>query len=200
MSLKKFERRQFLASTAAFGAVAASGLGAQAAANNGLPEAFQPVEVRLKADLPAGEIHVIPDTFKLYWTLEKRYAIRYTVGIGRPGLYHPGEFTVGRKAKWPSWTPTPAMIKRNPAYEQWKDGMPGGPNNPLGARALYLYDAAGRDTYLRIHGTNLPRTIGVAVSNGCARLINEQVIELYDKVPVGTRVVLYDKGERPKMR
>ncbi len=147
----------------------------------------------------AGGIHLIPDTFKLFWTLETRKAIRYTVGIGHPGLYEPGEFTVGRKAKWPSWTPTQAMIRRNPAYAQWEGGMPGGPNNPLGARALYLYNAAGHDTMLRIHGTNLPRTIGTAVSNGCARLTNEHAIELYERVPVGTRVVLYAKGERPKM-
>ncbi|HHL21874.1 MAG TPA: L,D-transpeptidase, partial [Aliiroseovarius sp.] len=80
---------------------------------------------------------------------------------------------------------------------QWADGMPGGPNNPLGARALYLYNARGHDTYLRIHGTNLPRTIGTRVSNGCARLINPHIEELYERVPVGTRVVLYAPGVRP---
>ena len=81
-------------------------------------------------------------------------AIRYGVGVGRKGLCEPGEFTVARKAKWPWWRPTNAMIRREPRkYAKYKDGLKGGPNNPLGARALYLYDAEGRDTYLRIHGT-----------------------------------------------
>ncbi len=199
MSEIEMERRRFLRTSLAAGALAAGGLGKAALAHGyTLPEEFMPTQVRLKVNLPPGEIHVIRDTFKLYWTLENRYAIRYTVGIGRAGLYHPGVFTVGRKAKWPSWTPTPAMIQRNPAYAEWADGMPGGPNNPLGARALYLYNARGHDTYLRIHGTNLPRTIGVAVSNGCARLVNDQIEELYELVPIGTKVVLYDTGERPQ--
>lgn len=198
--MKKIEmdRRQFMQGAAAFGALGVAGFGSGARADAyQLPESFQPKEVRLRVKLPPGELHLIADTFKLYWTLENRRAIRYTTGIGRPGLYHPGEYTVGRKAKWPSWTPTPAMIARNPAYAQWADGMPGGPNNPLGARALYLYNARGHDTYLRIHGTNLPRTIGTRVSNGCARLINPHIEELYERVPVGTRVVLYAPGVRP---
>lgn len=193
------ERRKFLKVAASATMLSALGARTALAAPYVLPESFLPTQVRLRVRLKPGEIHLIPDTFKLYWTLENREAIRYTVGIGRPGLYQPGEFTVGRKAKWPSWTPTQAMIRRNPAYAQWEDGMPGGPNNPLGARALYLYNAAGHDTMLRIHGTNLPHTIGTAVSNGCARLTNEHVTELYERVPVGTRVVLYAKGERPKM-
>ncbi len=159
-----------------------------------MPEDFKPTEVRLATRLEPGEIHVDPNSFRLYWTLERGRAIRYTVGVGRAGLYHAGEFTVGRKAEWPSWTPTPEMIARDASYARWKEGMPGGINNPLGARALYLYDAAGRDTYLRIHGTNAPRTIGTAVSNGCARLLNEYIIDLYDRVPLGTRVVLHEKG------
>jgi len=93
------------------------------------------------------------------------------------------------------------MIERNPdAYEKFaegeifEDGQPGGISNPLGARALYLYTASGRDTYLRIHGTNNPRTIGIEVSNGCARLVNDQVIELFNTVPMGTKVVLFPKA------
>lgn len=84
------------------------------------------------------------------------------------------------------------MIRRDPdSYAKYSDGMPGGIDNPLGARALYLFDADGRDTYLRIHGTNEPRTIGTAVSNGCARLTNDHVRILYDHVELGTRVELY---------
>lgn len=160
-----------------------------------IPEEFLPVEVRLKTKLDPGEIHVDPSSFRLYWTLPNRKAIRYTVGIGRGNLYHAGDFTVGAKKEWPSWKPTEAMIARDPeAYGQWaEEAMPGGINNPLGARALYLYDANGRDTMLRIHGTNVPWTIATEVSNGCARLVNDHAIDLYNRVPVGTRVVLHPK-------
>ncbi len=160
-----------------------------------LPPEFMPREVKIKNNLPAGEIHVDPNSFALYWTLPNRRAIRYSVGIGRPGLYHSGEFYVGAKRKWPTWTPTLAMIKRDPkAYARFAKGVPGGINNPLGARALYLYTPEQGDTYLRIHGTNAPQTIGRAVSNGCARLVNDQVAELYDRVPMNTRVVLHPKN------
>lgn len=198
MKLSALSRRHFLATTLAAGSLATANRAlAHNAAPYVMPEDFMPTEVRLSTKLEPGEIHVDPNSFRLYWTLEGNKAIRYTVGVGRAGLYHAGEFTVGRKAEWPSWTPTPAMIARDASYARWQDGMPGGINNPLGARALYLYNAAGRDTYLRIHGTNAPRTIGTAVSNGCARLINEYAIDLYGRVPVGTRVMLYEKGEAP---
>lgn len=154
-----------------------------------------PTLVDLSVTLAAGVIHVFPDEFRLFLTLPDNKAMRYKVGIGKKGLYHPGQFTVGAKRKWPSWKPTPAMIRRNPeAYAQFADGVPGGENNPLGARALYLYDAKGHDTALRIHGTNKPRTIGTAVSNGCARLINDHVVDLYERVPVGTSVFLYQQS------
>ncbi len=95
---------------------------------------------------------------------------------------------IGAKKEWPSWTPTPDMIERDPAaYEKWADGMPGGPDNPLGARALYLFKD-GADTFFRIHGTNLPRTIGTNASNGCIRMANEHVIDLYQRVPIGAPV------------
>ncbi|WP_425303920.1 L,D-transpeptidase [Wenxinia saemankumensis] len=153
-----------------------------------------PTLVNVAEGIGPGEIHVDPNRFRLYWTLpEPGRAIRYAVGIGRRGLYESGSFRVGRKAEWPSWTPTPDMIERDPeAYEQYADGMPGGPNNPLGARALYLF-AGSRDTYLRIHGTNAPATIGRAVSNGCARLTNEYIVDLYNRVPVGAQVYLYNR-------
>ncbi|MFV2037515.1 MAG: L,D-transpeptidase [Paracoccaceae bacterium] len=169
-----------------------------------LPEEYMPREVRLRDKFPAGEIHVDPNQFALYWTLERKKAIRYTVGIGRGNLYHSGVFHVGAKQEWPRWIPTDDMKERSPeAYadfaegEIYENGMPGGIANPLGARALYLYTAAGKDTYLRIHGTNNPKTIGVAVSNGCARLVNDQVKELYEMVPVGTKVVLLEKIGAP---
>lgn len=185
-------RRKF-----SFGLSATGLLGATAVSAHPftLPEHFLPqlVNTRQPNWLP-GDVHVVPDEFHLYFMLENGRAIRYGVGVGRTGLYESGVFTVARKAEWPWWRPTNAMIRRNPEqYARFADGMPGGPNNPLGARALYLYDDDGRDTYLRIHGTNAPSTIGSAVSNGCARLTNEHVTDLYPRVDVGARVYLYPK-------
>lgn len=157
-----------------------------------LPEQFLPREVRIRNEFGPYEIHVDPGSFALYWTLPKNKAIRYSVGIGRPGLYESGEFFVGAKKVWPSWTPTQDMIERQPElYKKYEDGMPGGPTNPLGARALYLFQPGRGDTFLRIHGTHLPNTIGRRVSNGCARLVNDHVIDLYNRVPLETKVFLY---------
>ncbi|MGR3755919.1 MAG: L,D-transpeptidase [Tranquillimonas sp.] len=157
-----------------------------------MPAEMLPREVEIKEGIAPYEVHVDPGQFALYWTLPDRRAIRYSVGIGRPGLYEAGEFYVGAKKEWPSWTPTPSMIKREPeTYAKWEDGMDGGIDNPLGSRALYLFQPGRGDTFLRIHGTNDPKTIGRRVSNGCARLVNDQIIELYERVPMDTRVVLY---------
>ncbi|KKL11856.1 hypothetical protein LCGC14_2541580, partial [marine sediment metagenome] len=160
-----------------------------------LPAEHYPQRVAIRDDIPPGEIHVFPDYFKLYWTMPGAEAISYTCGVGREGLYESGEFTVGARKEWPSWTPTPGMIKREPEkYKKYQDGMPGGPDNPLGARALYLFTPERGDTFLRIHGTGQPWTIGTAVSNGCARLTNEHIVMLYNDVPMDTRVILYPKG------
>lgn len=193
--LGRASRRGVLGGLAALGALASRPAWAHEAEPVVLPPEFEPTLVRVDPNLAGGTIHVLPDAFRLYWTLGGGEAIRFAVGVGRPGLYHDGVFTVGDKREWPSWRPTPAMIERDPeAYAKWADGMPGGPDNPLGARALYLFDAAGRDTYLRIHGTNDPRTIGTAVSNGCARLTNEHIVELYDLVPLGATVMLHPQA------
>ena len=158
------------------------------------PEALPRIVPAPEGALP-GEIHVYPDEFVLYWTLSEGLALRYAVGIGRAGLYEAGVFTVGAKKEWPSWTPTPEMIAREPdRYARWAGGMPGGIDNPLGARALYLFTPERGDTFLRIHGTNAPETIGTAVSNGCVRLVNDEIIDLYERVPLGSRVVLHPKG------
>ncbi len=160
-----------------------------------MPEKYIPQLVNTRRpDWLPGEVHVTPDEFFLYFMLNGGMAIRYGVGVGRKKLYTPGEFTVNRKVEWPWWRPTNAMIRREPnKYAQFADGVPGGPTNPLGARALYLYDEKGHDTYLRIHGTNEPSTIGRAVSNGCARLTNEYIKDLYPRVEIGARVFLYPK-------
>jgi lipoprotein-anchoring transpeptidase ErfK/SrfK len=155
-------------------AALAAGPGLAATEPYRIPDRHKARIVRIRSRFAPGEIHVDPGQFALYWTLEN------------------GTFTVGRKAQWPRWTPTKAMIEREPhIYAKHANGMPGGPDNPLGARALYLYTAAGRDTLLRIHGTPQPHTVETSRSNGCVRMINAHAIDLHDRVPTGTRVVLH---------
>ncbi|MEO9336627.1 L,D-transpeptidase [Mesorhizobium sp. SB112] len=126
----------------------------------------------------------------LYYVLGNGRAIRYGVGVGKAGLALRGGATVGRKAEWPTWTPTDNMIRRDPDRNlRYAGGLQGGPNNPLGARALYLY-RGGRDTMFRIHGTNQPQSIGHAMSSGCIRMLNHDVIDLYQRVEPGTQVVV----------
>ncbi|MEJ6399197.1 L,D-transpeptidase [Yoonia sp. 208BN28-4] len=191
-------RRHFIA-TGAFSSILAAHPAFAQEAVEPAPSAepadpLAPTQVTLAGAIPANQIHMDPNTFRLYFSVGGDQAIRYAVGVGRPGLYEPGAFFVGAKKEWPSWTPTPDMIEREPEkYKQYEDGMPGGPNNPLGARALYLFQPGRGDTYLRIHGTNSPRTIGTAVSNGCARLTNEYIVDLYDRVPLRSNVFLYTR-------
>ncbi len=155
-----------------------------------LADEFQPREVRVREQHAPGQILVFPRSFFLYHVFDTERAIRYGVGVGKAGLAFRGSAIIERKAEWPSWRPTNDMIRRNPdRYAQFADGVPGGPNNPLGARALYLY-REGRDTYYRIHGTTEPWSIGQSVSNGCIRMLNEHVIQLYEQVPVGTPVTV----------
>jgi lipoprotein-anchoring transpeptidase ErfK/SrfK len=117
------------------------------------------------------------------------WATRYGVAVGEENLTFRGTATVGHKATWPAWTPTSDMIKRKPRLAKYAGGVPGGPDNPLGARALYLYQGR-QDTMFRVHGTNEPWLIGTAVSNGCIRLTNENIIDLYDRTPLGTKVMV----------
>lgn len=129
----------------------------------------------------------------LYLMLSDGMALRYGIGVGKAGLAFKGAAIVGRKAEWPNWRPTDSMIARSPEkYAKFAKGMPGGPKNPLGARALYLY-RNNRDTFYRIHGTTEPWSIGKSVSNGCIRMINEHVIDLYERVPVGAAVIVKDR-------
>ncbi len=159
-----------------------------------VPPEFEPRAVRFRDEQVVGSIIVDPGRFALYWITDKKKGVRYTVGVGRGNLYESGTFTVGAKKEWPSWTPTPEMIARSPdRYARFAGGMPGGPKNPLGARALYLFDAAGGDTFLRIHGTPEPWTINSAVSNGCVRLVNAHIMALYEEVAIGAPVTLLPK-------
>lgn len=134
---------------------------------------------------------IIIDTFErtLYQVLGGDAALQYGVAVGKEGFDWAGIATIGRKVEWPVWTPPAAMIARRPELAKWANGMPGGPENPLGARALYLYEGS-RDTLFRIHGTNEPESIGTAASSGCIRMLNEDVVDLYDNAPLGTKVIV----------
>jgi lipoprotein-anchoring transpeptidase ErfK/SrfK len=127
----------------------------------------------------------------LYLVLEGGRALRYGIGVGKTeALVFRGTASIGRKAEWPRWTPTKSMIEREPErYGPYAGGMPGGETNPLGPRALYLYKN-GNDTLFRIHGTTEPYTIGTNVSSGCIRLMNQDIIDLYARVPTGAKVVV----------
>ena len=153
---------------------------------------YEPTEVPIREGFEVGSIVVVSDDFFLYHVIAPDRAVRYGVAVGQAELVWKGKARIGRKAEWPSWTPTAAMIERKPEqYGQYKDGMPGGPRNPLGARALYLYDANGNDTAIRIHGTTEPGSIGRAVSNGCIRMRNHAVMALFEQVPIGTPVYVF---------
>jgi lipoprotein-anchoring transpeptidase ErfK/SrfK len=125
----------------------------------------------------------------LFLVLEEGRAMRYGVSIGREGFGWTGEGRIGRKAHWPRWTPPPEMIARDPSLAKWREGMPGGPNNPLGARSLYIYFGE-QDSLYRVHGTNEPYSIGRAASSGCFRMLNQDVIDLYARVERGARIVV----------
>lgn len=174
------------------GGVAAVLVPSQAPAHDSnfkLDPRFEPQAVRFTGFEP-GVLVVDPSNHFLYLVTGSSRARRYGVGVGRAGLAFRGTATVGRKAEWPSWRPTDNMIRRDPKkYARYAGGVAGGPGNPLGARALYLY-RDGRDTMYRIHGTNEPSSIGRSVSNGCIRMVNDHVKDLYQRVPVGTKVIV----------
>ena len=155
------------------------------AAEEQLPPKFQRQAVFFRSNEPPGTIVVHTSERFLYLVQGNGRALRYGIGVGREGFQWQGLLKITRKQEWPDWTPPPEMIERQPYLPRW---MAGGPGNPLGARALYL----GQTVY-RIHGTNQPQTIGSAVSSGCFRLVNSDVVDLYDRVPVGTKVVVRQK-------
>jgi lipoprotein-anchoring transpeptidase ErfK/SrfK len=151
-----------------------------------IPPAYQRTLVEFPRQEMPGSIVVDTDARYLYYVLSDKKAIRYGVAVGEEALSWYGVAKIGRKAEWPSWTPT-AEIKRR--LGNIPDFVEGGPHNPMGARALYLY-AGNKDTLFRIHGTNQPEHIGEAVSSGCIRMTNEDVIELYNRVELGAIVVV----------
>jgi lipoprotein-anchoring transpeptidase ErfK/SrfK len=143
---------------------------------------------RVEYDGPGGPGTVVVDTGARFLYLVGRggTALRYGIGVGRQGFSWSGAAQIRRKAKWPAWRPPAAMLRRRPDLPRF---MEGGLDNPLGARALYLYQG-DRDTLYRIHGTNEPWSIGQAVSSGCIRLLNQDIYDLYERVAIGARVIV----------
>ena len=144
--------------------------------------AFRRQPVYFRTTEKPGTIVIHTNERFLYLVQPDNRAIRYGIGVGRGGFRWSGLKSIERKAEWPDWTPPPEMIQRQPYLPRF---MAGGPGNPMGARALYI-----SGTVYRIHGTNQPQTIGYAVSSGCFRLVNSDIIDLYGRVPVGTKVVV----------
>jgi len=154
-----------------------------------IAEEYRRQEVPFDEPVEPGTIIVDPANRYLYHVLEPGRAMRYGVGVGKQGFEWSGSATVGMKRRWPRWVPPHDMVSRNKLAKKWANGMPGGPDNPLGARALYLFEN-GADTLYRIHGTIEPESIGKAASSGCIRMLNEDIVSLYDKVEVGTPVIV----------
>src|SRR5262245_19395204 len=152
-----------------------------------LPAAYQRQLVFFRSAEPPGTLVIHTSERFLYLVQGNNRALRYGIGVGRDGFQWSGLLRISRKSEWPDWIPPPEMIERQPYLPRF---MAGGPGNPLGARALYL-----GNTVYRIHGTNQPQTIGHAVSSGCFRLVNGDVIDLYDRVPVGTKVIVRQNPE-----
>ena len=166
------------------------------------PVKFEPV-INLKtakAHEPPGTIIIDPASHFLYFIHDAEQAIRYGVGVGREGSVWSGRATVRSKQEWPDWYPPAEMLVRKPELRQYMVQMPGGlgmkggPENPLGARAMYLY-SGNKDTLYRIHGTNEPWTIGTNVSSGCIRLTNEDIVDLYNRTPIGAKVIVFGTGK-----
>jgi lipoprotein-anchoring transpeptidase ErfK/SrfK len=158
-----------------------------------IPESFRRHVVDYSRKEAPGTILVDTDARYLYYVLPQDKAIRYGVAVGEEAMAFSGVATVGRMTEWPDWIPTPEIQARLGPYPA---RVPGGPANPLGARALYLF-AGNKDTLYRIHGTNQPEYIGQAISSGCIRMTNEDVIDLFDRVRQGATVVVLPPGQSP---
>lgn len=165
-----------------------------------VPAEFQRQTVRYDnpTEQPAGTIIIDPSARHLYLLTGKKTAVRYGIAVGRAGFQWSGEALITDRKNWPTWTPPPEMIDRKPELAKWEKGQPGGPENPLGARALYL-TTNGIDYGYRIHGTPEWFSIGKNASSGCIRMINQDVMDLFDRVPNGTKVIVLNAdGSFPK--
>jgi lipoprotein-anchoring transpeptidase ErfK/SrfK len=154
-----------------------------------VPSEYRRQVVRYATDEKPGTIIVDTSSKHLYFVMPEGKAMRYGIGVGREGFEWKGTARIAAKREWPVWTPPPAMIKRQPELVKYAGGMPPGLNNALGARALYLYNKGG-DTGYRLHGTPEWWSIGKAMSSGCIRLINQDIIDLYNRAEVGAKVIV----------
>lgn len=191
------DRRRFVSAISTL-AIAAMTTGAQATPEpfpiaqseiQKVPQKYRRRMVRFERGFAPGTIVIDTRQKFLYLVQPGGRALRYGIGVGRQGFSWSGTAVIRRKAKWPRWTPPASMVERDEFAAEWAGGMPGGPRNPLGARALYLFQG-DVDTLYRIHGTFVPSSIGKAVSSGCIRMLNADVADLYERVPIGTRVVV----------
>jgi len=158
-----------------------------------VPESFRRQVVKFRTAEQPGTIIIDGNQHFLYLVQPGQQAIRYGIGVGRDGFGWAGVVRVGRTAEWPTWTPPAEMVARDPNARKWAGGQPGGPDNPLGARALYLYEG-DHDTIYRIHGTPEPWTIGLDVSSGCIRMNNDDIVDLHSRVKVGAKVIVLMQG------
>jgi lipoprotein-anchoring transpeptidase ErfK/SrfK len=175
-----------------------------AVSQSDLNPAFRRTRVAYASKESPGTIIVDPSEHYLYHIQDGGQAMRYGVGVGREGFGWSGEATIHNKQEWPDWYPPKEMLERRPDLVKQMSqlqsglGMPGGPSNPLGARAHYLWQG-NADTYFRIHGTNEPATIGKSVSSGCIRMVNQDVMDLYQRAAVGAKVIVLGNAQPQKV-
>ena len=154
-----------------------------------VPQKYRRQIVDYRTKEKAGTIIVDTGAKHLYFVLPEGRAVRYGIGVGREGFEWKGTARVAMKRQWPVWTPPSEMIRRQPELAKWRSGQPPGPTNALGARALYLFNRGGDSGY-RLHGTPEWNSIGKAMSSGCIRLLNQDIIDLYDRASVGAKVIV----------
>jgi lipoprotein-anchoring transpeptidase ErfK/SrfK len=176
----------------AYLATADNGFNVPAVPVEQVPEPYRRQVVTYETDQAPGTIIINPAQRVLYFVTGNNRAIRYGIAVGRDGFEWSGEALVTERKPWPTWTPPPEMIERKPELAEWEDGQPGGPTNPLGARALYL-TTNGVDYGYRIHGTPEWNSIGSNASSGCIRMINQDVIDLYNRVPPNAKVIVMNR-------
>ena len=175
--------------TANYGATRDLGYSVPAVPINKVPRQYRRQIVNFDTAEEPGTIIVDTGNKFLYYVMPAGKAVRYGIGVGREGFEWKGTARVSLKREWPVWTPPAAMIRRQPELAKWRGGMPGGPNNALGARALYLFNRGG-DTGYRLHGTPEWWSIGKAMSSGCIRMLNQDVMDLYERTSIGAKVIV----------
>jgi len=175
--------------TADYGARKDAGYQLPAIPIHQVPAKYHRQIVKYKTDEKPGTVIVDTKNKFLYFVMADGKAMRYGIGVGRDGFEWSGAARIAMKREWPTWTPPSEMIGRQPELAKWRGGQPGGLSNPLGARALYLFNKKG-DTGYRLHGTPEWKSIGHAMSSGCIRLINQDIIDLYERVEIGAKVVV----------